>query len=716
MKFGKNSLLALLASVLLSSGVASAQQTAAAREQDRSLNPTVTGGTGLFTVYDASTLKRGEFNIAAYYNNFDRDPGNVDISQQIVSGAVGLTDRLEFFAASVFRQQLTSEQPQELSGFLLPNVRFPGVLAGPVPAGPGSSAGAPFVNLIGPSVTNTSTAGALVGGVLPGLPQSGTVIRTTSTLPGDQRRLIGNLPGYLNDFPFYGNSEYTSGNTTLGVKYRFTGPERRFGVALIGFVEIPTSFDNGVFRNRGNGTVRGSGAGAVDYGAILAVTPRFGRFSISTNVGVVKTGDPDAGGIKYLDRRNKFIASVGLDVPVNQYFQIISELTSNVYFGSGTPNLNPVNPIDLTVGARFTPFGNKHKTHFSFGGAWRRFINQSNERRNGGDVNGFVINAVIGYRRKEVVAVDPCKLNTAPTVTLSSDKTDVTEGNGDSIRLTATASDSDANDTTLNYNWTASLGTISGSGPNVTYTPPAGKTGPATITVTVADTCCATATASLGVNIKEGNICPTVSVSASPAQIKEGSETGVALTAVGQDANNDQLTYTWSTSAGSIEGSGPNVTLNTKGLSAGRVVVNVTVNDGKCTGEASTSVEILSPPPPPQAYSLACDGTFPNQPFKRNIARTDNQCKAQLDTQVIPRLQSDPTAVVIIDGHSEKGERKGTAQKRAEGVKAYLISKGIDDRRIEIRTFNDQRAAQAPGGNNRRVTITVVPEGAQRPE
>ncbi len=712
MKFGKHSLLALLATVLLSSAVATAQQTSSAREQDRSLNSTVTGGTGLFTVYDASTLKRGEFNIAAYYNNFDRDPGNVDISQQIVSGAVGLTDRLEFFAASVFRQQLTAERPQELSGFLLPNVRFPGVLAGPVPAGPGSGAGAPFVNLIGPSLTNTSSAGALVGGVLPGLPQSGTALVGA----GNQQRLVGRLPGYLNDYPFFGNSEYTSGNTTLGAKYRFTSPESRIGVALVGFVDIPTSFDNGVFRNRGNGTVRGSGPGAIDFGAILVVTPRFGRFSINTNLGVVKSGDPDAGGIKFLDRRNRFIGSVGVDVAVNQYFQIISELTSNIYFGSGTPNLNPVNPVDLTVGARFTPFGNQRKVHFSFGGAYRRFINQSNERRNGGDVNGFVINAVIGYRRKEVIAVDPCKLNSAPTVTLSSDKTDVIEGNGDSIRLTASASDSDATDTTLNYNWTASLGTISGSGPNVTYTPPAGKTGPATITVTVADTCCATASASLGVNIKEGNVCPTVTVSASPSQIKEGSETGIALSAIGTDGNNDQLTYTWSPSAGSIEGSGSNVTLNTKGLSAGRVNIKVTVSDGKCSGEAETSVEILSPPPPPQSYSLACDGTFPNAPFKRNIARVDNQCKAELD-KIVDRLNNDPTALVIIDGHSDKGEKKGTAQKRAENAKAYLTQmKGISANRIEIRTFNDQRAAQAPGNNNRRVTITFVPEGAQRPE
>jgi outer membrane protein OmpA-like peptidoglycan-associated protein len=176
------------------------------------------------------------------------------------------------------------------------------------------------------------------------------------------------------------------------------------------------------------------------------------------------------------------------------------------------------------------------------------------------------------------------------------------------------------------------------------------------------------------------------------------------------------LTYTWSPSAGSVEGSGSNVTLNTKGLSAGRVNIKVTVSDGKCSGEAETSVEILSPPPPPQSYSLACDGTFPTVPFKRNIARVDNQCKAELD-KIVDRLNNDPTALVIIDGHSDAGEKKGTAQKRAENAKAYLTQvKGISANRIEIRTFNDQRAAQAPGNNNRRVTITFVPEGAQRPE
>jgi hypothetical protein len=44
------------------------------------------------------------------------------------------------------------------------------------------------------------------------------------------------------------------------------------------------------------------------------------------------------------------------------------------------------------------------------------------------------------------------------------------------------------------------------------------------------------------------------------------------------------------------------------------------------------------------------------------------------------------------------------------------VGKGVDPNRIELRIFDDQRADQAPGGNNRRVVVTVVPEGAQRPE
>ena len=78
-------------------------QTLRAEKDDRNIAPTVgTGGslggpTGLFTVYDGQTLRRGEFTFSAAYSNFDRDPGNVDIIEVPVSFQIGVSDHLEFF-------------------------------------------------------------------------------------------------------------------------------------------------------------------------------------------------------------------------------------------------------------------------------------------------------------------------------------------------------------------------------------------------------------------------------------------------------------------------------------------------------------------------------------------------------------------------------------------------------------------------------------------
>ena len=48
-------------------------------KDDRNTAPTLVGPTGLFTVYDGDTLRKGEFTFSVAYSNRDRDPGNVDI-------------------------------------------------------------------------------------------------------------------------------------------------------------------------------------------------------------------------------------------------------------------------------------------------------------------------------------------------------------------------------------------------------------------------------------------------------------------------------------------------------------------------------------------------------------------------------------------------------------------------------------------------------------
>src|SRR3954449_10934904 len=72
-------------------------------KDDRNTAPTVgTGGpvggpTGLFTVYDGQTLRKGEWTLSAAWSNFDRDPGNADFTDIPLSFQYGLTNRVELF-------------------------------------------------------------------------------------------------------------------------------------------------------------------------------------------------------------------------------------------------------------------------------------------------------------------------------------------------------------------------------------------------------------------------------------------------------------------------------------------------------------------------------------------------------------------------------------------------------------------------------------------
>ena len=54
----------------------------------------VGGPTGLFTVYDGQTLRKGEYTFSAAYSNYDRDPGNADINDVPLSFQIGVTNNL----------------------------------------------------------------------------------------------------------------------------------------------------------------------------------------------------------------------------------------------------------------------------------------------------------------------------------------------------------------------------------------------------------------------------------------------------------------------------------------------------------------------------------------------------------------------------------------------------------------------------------------------
>src|SRR5919206_2882849 len=126
MRLARRALLCALVMLMLCA-VASAQ-TLRNENDPRNLSPSVgTGGpeggpTGLFTIYDGQTLRKGEFTFSFAYSNYDRDPGNVDITDWPTSFNVGLNDHLELFFKTGAYRGIKVNNPTNLSSFYLPNV------------------------------------------------------------------------------------------------------------------------------------------------------------------------------------------------------------------------------------------------------------------------------------------------------------------------------------------------------------------------------------------------------------------------------------------------------------------------------------------------------------------------------------------------------------------------------------------------------------------
>src|SRR5256714_5982203 len=156
MKLATRVLLCALVIFVLS--VLAVGQTPRPDTDPRNLSPSVgTGGpeggpTGLFTIYDGQTLRKGEFTFSFAYSNFDRDPGNVDITDHPVSFNIGLNDHLElFFKTNGFRG-IKVNNPLNLSSSYLPNVGVyfsatglgsaPGIILAPSGPNVGTLAGA----------------------------------------------------------------------------------------------------------------------------------------------------------------------------------------------------------------------------------------------------------------------------------------------------------------------------------------------------------------------------------------------------------------------------------------------------------------------------------------------------------------------------------------------------------------------------------------------
>jgi len=218
---------------------------------------------------------------------------------------------------------------------------------------------------------------------------------------------------------------------------------------------------------------------------------------------------------------------------------------------------------------------------------------------------------------------------------------------------------------------------------------------------------------------------PTIGCSANPSSVNPGDISSISIHAT--SPQNRPLTYSYSTSAGSISGVSNSATLTTSGAASGpiAVVCNV-VDDQGHSASATTSVTVIAPPLPP-APPAPVASSLCSISFARNVkrpTRVDNEAKACLDDIALSLQRSTDTKLALVGNNtaSESAAKVnpsvvtpvvGTLKQptfaalRAVNAKQYLVTeKGIDAARILVYTGTD---------DGKTVTSTLVPAGAINP-
>jgi hypothetical protein len=289
-----------------------------------------------------------------------------------------------------------------------------------------------------------------------------------------------------------------------------------------------------------------------------------------------------------------------------------------------------------------------------------------------------------------------------PVAACSANPTSVYAGSNDTVAVHVNASSPES--LPLTYSYTATGGTVDGTGPDARWNSSGVAVGSYTVNAKVDDGKGGTASCTTDVRVEEKpHHPPTISCAPDRTPILPGERTNIIATANSPD--NLPLTYDYSATGGQLTPNGSQAAYDSTGLQPGSYTVKCGVTDSRGDkAEGSTNVDVQQPPPPPQATKVGeCGYT------KAGSARFDNLCK-RVGDDVSLRLKNEPNARLVIVGFADPKEPKPTqlAASRASLAKAYLGEKGIDASRITTRTGE----ASGTEKENRRVEFVFVPEGA----
>jgi hypothetical protein len=272
---------------------------------------------------------------------------------------------------------------------------------------------------------------------------------------------------------------------------------------------------------------------------------------------------------------------------------------------------------------------------------------------------------------------------------------------GDPLTVTATATNLNPKRHVM-YSWSTNGGTVSGSDAAAAIATKGIAPGTYAVTGHVTQ----------GSHIAEQASCtasftilafapPTITCSASPSTVNPGEP--ATITALAVSPQDRPLTYSYSTTAGTVTGNTATATLSTTGAAPGAITVTCSAVDdlGKSVS-ADTTVDVSAPPQAaaPLTRDL-CAVSFDRD--RKRPERVDNEAKGCLD-DIALAMQRESAGRLVIVGNYAGDEQPVSAAHRSINVRRYLVNeKGIDPSRIDARVGTN---------SGRTVTNVFVPAGA----
>jgi len=281
--------------------------------------------------------------------------------------------------------------------------------------------------------------------------------------------------------------------------------------------------------------------------------------------------------------------------------------------------------------------------------------------------------------------------------------------------LTATVTASNFNPKhSVTYAWSSNGGQITGKNTTAQIDTSTAAPGSYTVTARVTDAKEkknneATCTANFTVKPLPPKNPPTISLAANPASVQAGGTVNLSANCTSPDGV-PVTVAAWTSSGGTISGSGASATLATTGASPGAITVGASCTDSRgLTSQATTQVMVENPPPPPppnpeivelearlrlHSVYFVTNSPLPSKP-QGGLLPSQQKTLIAVAADFKKYLEHKPDAHLILEGHADpRGSdeyNQALSERRVARVKSFLMEQGIPAGNIETKAYGKQR-------------------------